>query len=36
MAQPAESSYIGLALPGDAGSWQIESKVVSFNMLNFE
>lgn len=24
---PANSAYVGLAAPGDAGSWQIESKV---------
>ncbi|WVZ11500.1 hypothetical protein V8G54_016030 [Vigna mungo] len=29
-AQPAKSSYVGLALPGDAGSWQIESKGYQF------
>ncbi|XP_027909278.1 uncharacterized protein LOC114168587 [Vigna unguiculata] len=28
--QPAKSSYVGLALPGDAGSWQIESKGYQF------
>ncbi|KAK7366899.1 hypothetical protein VNO80_08902 [Phaseolus coccineus] len=30
VAQPAKSSYIGLALPGAAGSWQTESKGYQF------
>ncbi|TKY69981.1 Rhamnogalacturonate lyase [Spatholobus suberectus] len=29
-AQPANNAYIGLALPGDAGSWQTESKGYQF------
>ncbi|CAJ1931234.1 unnamed protein product [Sphenostylis stenocarpa] len=29
-AQPASNSYIGLALPGNAGSWQEESKGYQF------
>ncbi|KAL3036638.1 hypothetical protein AAZX31_01G020700 [Glycine max] len=29
-AQPANNAYVGLALPGDAGSWQRESKGYQF------
>lgn len=39
-AQPAKNAYVGLALPGNAGSWQKECKVqdefepMKFNSLN--
>jgi len=39
---PAEKAYVGLALPGNAGSWQKECKVqyefepMGFNSLNFK
>jgi hypothetical protein len=26
----AEGAYVGLAAPGEAGSWQLESKVTKF------
>lgn len=31
---PAKSAYVGLAPPGDVGSWQYEIKVFSFLISN--
>jgi len=32
---PASGAYVGLALPGEAGSWQTESKVIPFGAAAF-